>query len=406
MRAPRWPGRRGAPPGRHHRGARGRVDLASWERLKLPPLAVRAGRGGAGGVGLANGLSGPPVRGARPGADPGRPRGGGPGDPTVRSAEAKVQRASRPGPARAPVRPEPLVVEPARAAPGLGPDHGGLVRAWPSALFVGLPHALGLAHRRRRRLSPWAWSSLGFHVLDGLFKLAIFVAYIWGIGRIPEIAPGVRVPRGRAQGRDRATSRACPLSLPENARRFVHVPRALRHQLPAVRAGAVDLRVRGGAAADAARSATARRGWCTWPWCFIKVPLMLPLAGVRVRDQPLRRPRHPEQLWVQAIVAPGRLMQKLTTQASPATTSWRSRWPRMRAALAAGGPPSRPSTPRRPGPRPSRARGTVAVFQRLRRRLRGRRLGGALATPAHRRPALARPGAPRRLPSKCSSQLE
>jgi uncharacterized protein YqhQ len=51
-------------------------------------------------------------------------------------------------------------------------------------LFVVLPHALSL----------WAGRSFGFdesrmsfHILDGLLKFSIFLAYVWGIGLIPDI---------------------------------------------------------------------------------------------------------------------------------------------------------------------------------------------------------------------------
>lgn len=55
------------------------------------------------------------------------------------------------------------------------------------ALFVVLPHYAALALGRWGPLS-FGLDSLLFHAIDGVIKLAVFLAYIWAIGQIKDIA--------------------------------------------------------------------------------------------------------------------------------------------------------------------------------------------------------------------------
>jgi uncharacterized protein YqhQ len=62
-----------------------------------------------------------------------------------------------------------------------------------------------------------------------------------------------------------------------------------------------------------------------------KVPLMLPLAGIAYEINRYAA-NHPSQLWVQLIVWPGKLMQKLTTR-EPSPDQLEIALAAMRAAL-------------------------------------------------------------------------
>lgn len=53
-------------------------------------------------------------------------------------------------------------------------------------LFVALPHAITVLLTADRFLAISVNSPI-FHLLDGIFKMAIFLAYVWGISRLKEI---------------------------------------------------------------------------------------------------------------------------------------------------------------------------------------------------------------------------
>ncbi len=175
-------------------------------------------------------------------------------------------------------------------------------------LFVGLPHLLawGAGEAAGHSLDV---DSFVFHLLDGVFKLSIFVAYIGGISLIPEI-------------------------------RRVFEYHGAEHKVVNAYEDGLDLSL------DNARSRTTFHARCGTSFVlfvlvlsifmfaaifpmvpkvseitvvnhiamiFIKVPLMLPLAGIAYEINRYAA-RHPGQFWVQGIVFPGRLMQKLTTR--------------------------------------------------------------------------------------------
>lgn len=175
-------------------------------------------------------------------------------------------------------------------------------------LFVGLPHALAWGAGRA------AGTELGvdtflFHVLDGFFKLAIFIGYIWGISHIPEIRR-VFEYHGAEHKVVNAFENGMEPTV-ENARKFttfharcgtsfllfvlvlsIFMFAAVFPFIPTVS----DINLVNHVA-----------------MILIKVPLMFPLAGLAYEVNRYAS-RHPGQLWVQAIVFPGRLMQRLTTR--------------------------------------------------------------------------------------------
>jgi uncharacterized protein YqhQ len=194
-------------------------------------------------------------------------------------------------------------------------------------LFVGLPHLLawGTGEIVNRPLDV---DSFAFHVLDGLFKLAIFVGYIAGISLIPEIRR-VFEYHGAEHMVVNAYENELDLTV-ENAKRFttfharcgtsfilfvlvlsIFMFAAVFPFIPTVS----DITVVNHIA-----------------MIFIKIPLMAPLAGIAYEINRFAA-KHPEQLWVQLLVGPGRLMQKLTTR-QPDDDQLEIALSAMRAALA------------------------------------------------------------------------
>ncbi len=176
------------------------------------------------------------------------------------------------------------------------------------ALFVGLPHLLAWGAGRATGAGSDV-DSFGFHVLDGIFKLAIFVAYIAGISLIPEIRRVFQY-HGAEHKVVNVYENGLPVTL-ENARRFttfharcgtsfvlfvlvlsIFMFAAIFPLIPKVSDVALLNHV---------------------AMIFIKIPLMLPLAGIAYEINRYAA-RHPTQWWVQLLVQPGRLMQRLTTR--------------------------------------------------------------------------------------------
>ncbi|MFO0728578.1 MAG: DUF1385 domain-containing protein [Myxococcota bacterium] len=193
-------------------------------------------------------------------------------------------------------------------------------------MFVALPHllAFGTGVITKHDLGV---DSFAFHALDGAFKIAIFVAYIWAISRIPEIKRVFQY-HGAEHMAINVYEHELPLTV-ENARRFttfharcgtsfilfvltlsIFVFAAIFPFIPKVS----EVTILNHLAMVA-----------------IKIPLMLPLAGLAYEVNRYAA-KHPEAAWVQLIVFPGRLMQKLTTQ-PPSDDQLEIALAAMRAAL-------------------------------------------------------------------------
>lgn len=175
-------------------------------------------------------------------------------------------------------------------------------------LFVGLPHLLAWGAGRATGAGGDV-DSFGFHLLDGIFKLAIFVAYIAGISLIPEIRRVFQY-HGAEHKVVNVYENGLPVTL-ENARRFttfharcgtsfvlfvlvlsIFMFAAIFPMIPRVSDVALINHL---------------------AMIFIKIPLMVPLSGIAYEINRYAA-RHPDQWWVQLLVGPGRLMQRLTTR--------------------------------------------------------------------------------------------
>lgn len=193
-------------------------------------------------------------------------------------------------------------------------------------LFVGLPHLLAWGSGRAVG-ADLDVDSFAFHAIDGLFKILIFVGYIAGISMIPEIrrvfqyhGAEHKVVNTYENGQELTVENAkkwttfharcgtsfvlfvLTLSIFMFAAVFPFIPRvsdiALVNHLAMI---------------------------------LIKIPLMLPLAGIAYEINRYAS-NHPTQIWVQGLVLPGRLMQKLTTR-EPSDDQLEIALAAMRAAL-------------------------------------------------------------------------
>ncbi|MCB9652670.1 MAG: DUF1385 domain-containing protein [Deltaproteobacteria bacterium] len=205
------------------------------------------------------------------------------------------------------------------------------------ALFVGLPHLLALLAGRISG-GNFGVDSFAFHAFDGLFKILIFVAYIGGIGLIPEIRR-VFEYHGAEHKVVNVYENGLELTL-DNARAqttfharcgtsfvlfvlvlSIFIFAAVFPLIPTVSTHAVVNHL---------------------AMILIKIPLMLPLAGLAYEINRFAS-THPQQLWVQAIVQPGRLMQKLTTR-EPADDQLEIALSAMSAALRREAAPAADTT--------------------------------------------------------------
>ena len=175
-------------------------------------------------------------------------------------------------------------------------------------LFVGLPHLLAWGAGQATGTGGDV-DSFAFHVFDGIFKLAIFIAYIAGISLIPEIRRVFQY-HGAEHKVVNVYENGLPVTL-DNARRFttfharcgtsfvlfvlvmsIFMFAAVFPLIPKVSEITLVNHV---------------------AMIFIKIPLMFPLAGIAYEINRFSA-RHPDQFWVQLLVGPGRLMQRLTTR--------------------------------------------------------------------------------------------
>ncbi len=218
--------------------------------------------------------------------------------------------------AKAKARPEaeaPAEAEsaaPAQAKPALGfwALTLTLVSAFALAmgLFVALPHVvsvlLGLV---------WGFSesSAVFHLVDGVIKFALFLAYVWGIGLLPDIRR-VYAYHGAEHQAIFTFEAGEPLTPAMAARHPACHPRCGTAFIFLVLAmsilffAAVFPIFFSGGEASALRTALG---------VAVKIALMLPLAGLAYEVTRLAGKAAPGSFW-RVLLTPGLLMQRLTTR--------------------------------------------------------------------------------------------
>jgi uncharacterized protein YqhQ len=169
-----------------------------------------------------------------------------------------------------------------------------------AGLFIGLPHAL-------TAVLGFSSASVGFHLVDGLIKAAIFVGYIAAIGLMADIKR-VFMYHGAEHKAIYAYESGAGMTV-ENARRQIRFhPRCGTSFLfivilISIVLFAVTLRftVVDNTAADHVAK------------IFIKIPLLFPVAGVSYEVLKLSA-RFQKNLAVRALIAPGLWLQRITTR--------------------------------------------------------------------------------------------
>ncbi|MEW6261901.1 MAG: DUF1385 domain-containing protein [Thermodesulfobacteriota bacterium] len=176
------------------------------------------------------------------------------------------------------------------------------------ALFVALPHYLSLA---LGRLGPIGFGveSLAFHAVDGAIKLALFIGYVWLIGRIKDIGRVFEYHGAEHKtiyayeaGRDLTVENARAYSTlhPRCGTAFMLVVLMISILLFAVVFPLI--------------TPAGGQGWALHlVFVGIKILLMLPIAGAAYE---LNRyaSKHLDNRLLKAAVAPGLWVQRLTTR--------------------------------------------------------------------------------------------
>ncbi|MBW2091850.1 MAG: DUF1385 domain-containing protein [Deltaproteobacteria bacterium] len=176
-------------------------------------------------------------------------------------------------------------------------------------LFVVAPHYLSLLIGRVSPV-PFGVASLAFHVIDGIFKLAFFIAYIWLISRVKEI--GRLFEYHGAEHKSIYTYEAGQELTIENARAhttlhprcgtaFILVVLMISILFFTIIFPLISLNGREG-------------GWALQVlYVAVKIVLMLPIAGVAYE---LNRyaSKHMDRALLKAAIMPGLWIQKLTTR--------------------------------------------------------------------------------------------
>jgi len=169
-----------------------------------------------------------------------------------------------------------------------------------AGLFIGLPHAL-------TALLGFSSASVGFHLVDGLIKATIFVGYIAAIGLMADIRR-VFMYHGAEHKAIFAYESGEGMTL-ENARRQTRFhPRCGTSFLfivilVSIVGFAVTLRFT--VVDNTVLDHIAK--------IFIKIPLLFPVAGVSYEVLKLSA-RFRDNLVVRALIAPGLLLQRITTR--------------------------------------------------------------------------------------------
>lgn len=210
-----------------------------------------------------------------------------------------------------------------RSRPGYGPVVMSLLFA--VTLFVALPHGLAWLVGRWLGIGE---DALPFHLLDGAFKLGLFVGYVRLIGRIPEVDRVFRY-HGAEHKVVNAFERGRPLELAEVRVQGTFHARCGTSFVLFVLAFSV---VVFAAVLPLLPPLTEHPLLAPLASIGIKIPLMIPVAGIAYEVNRFAA-RCPNLRPVQLLVLPGRWMQRLTTR-EPDDSMLEVALAAMKAALA------------------------------------------------------------------------
>jgi uncharacterized protein YqhQ len=173
------------------------------------------------------------------------------------------------------------------------------------ALFVGVPHLLAWL---LGTLLGFDSTSFVFHLVDGLIKMALLVGYMAAIARLPDVRR-VFEYHGAEHKSIAAYEAGLPLTV-ENARRQSRFhPRCGTSFLLIVVGVSIVLfavLLRGQLSSVPLVDNALK--------ILLKLPLMLPVAGLAYELLKLSGARYDKDAWARAIAAPGLWLQKITTR--------------------------------------------------------------------------------------------
>ncbi|MBI2374178.1 MAG: DUF1385 domain-containing protein [Deltaproteobacteria bacterium] len=206
-------------------------------------------------------------------------------------------------------------------------------------LFKGLPHFLTWGAGKLFGIELGV-SDPAFHVVDGTFKLGIFIGYVVMIGRLEEIRRVFQY-HGAEHKSINAYEHNESLTV-ANARKHTtfHARCGTSFVLFVILLSVVIFAVAFPFVPKLSENALLNQ----LGMLFIKIPLMFPVAGLAYEINRFAS-RHPGSVLVSWMVSPGRMMQKLTTR-EPTDDQLEIALAAMRAALDQEAKMSGPSAPR------------------------------------------------------------
>ena len=152
--------------------------------------------------------------------------------------------------------------------------------------------------------------SAPFHVVDGIIKLAFFVTYVWLISKIPDIRRVFQY-HGAEHKAIYAYENGEALTV-ENAQKYTTLhPRCGTSFILIV----VMMSILVFFAVLPWIPAFSEKGWLNQMLLvFLKIPLMFPIAGLAYETQKLSAKASATNPFVRALIWPGLMLQKITTQ--------------------------------------------------------------------------------------------
>ncbi len=169
-------------------------------------------------------------------------------------------------------------------------------------IFKGVPHGLTM------------WLGLNtdqalFHLVDGAIKLAFFVAYIFAISQMNDVKR-LFMYHGAEHKSVHTYEQGLALGVDETMPQTTAHPRCGTTLILLV----ITLSIFVFVAVIPFLPKVSDTAWIQNIFAlFVKIPLMLPVAGLAYEFQRLAA-KNPDAWWVRAAIAPGMQMQKLTTR--------------------------------------------------------------------------------------------
>ena len=179
-------------------------------------------------------------------------------------------------------------------------------------LFKGLPHGLAWAlgmFLGSEGQTALPIDSVGFHLVDGTIKMMIFTGYILLISRLDDVKR-LFMYHGAEHMAVHTFEAKEPLDVGHCEQKSTAHPRCGTSLILLV----ITVSVFVFAAVFPFIPTPEMHPWLQALFTFaIKIPLMLPVAGLAYEAQRLAA-KDPSKMWVKMIIAPGMLMQRLTTR--------------------------------------------------------------------------------------------